>query len=138
MGSLFSRGADILNRHERRRYEALLPKDYIEEIKRVFAFVHSWLSSTGLTPTFAFPPDDLGIAGSLDHWGHHFARDEPAHKLVDALCEMTTRCKTEPPTINMLQLALKEYKVPTLTASLEELGIDSSNFVQKGAPPKLG
>jgi len=128
MGSL-SRGALTLNRHERRRYRALLPRDYIEQTKRVFAFVHSWLSSTRLTPTFAFPPEHSCVAGSLDHWGHHFARDELAHQLVDALCDMATHLKTEPPTINMLQLALKEYKVPTLTASLEELGIDPSNFI---------
>jgi hypothetical protein len=88
----------------------------------------------GLVPTFAFPPDDFRIAGSLDHWGHNFARDALAHKLVDALCNMAAHFKTEPPTINMLQLALKEYEVPTLTASLEELDIDPSNFViiQKG------
>lgn len=126
-----------MNRHERRKAKAVAfakgaksgtpPEGYRRLAERVFLAVRYTLDALSEPPRFAMLPRDMMLAMGLDEHGigQRMARNEVAHRLVDALLT-TAETPQDIPTVAMLRAALEMCNVPIETCGLADLGLETA------------
>jgi hypothetical protein len=77
-------------------------------------------------PRFALLPKEIALLASLDDQGlgHRLARNETAHRLIDAFFELASREEIEPPTYMMLRSFVAAVGMHAESISLAELGLE--------------
>lgn len=125
-----------MNRHERRRRQALLregekwgttgepPEGYARTAEATLNVIRGWLAANvERHPEFAMLPKDMAFAVSLADAGHRFARNDAAHELIDLLSRMKADFGlADHPTYMMLRVALDMVGVQYQIVGLSDLG----------------